>query len=72
MRVVVLESTPMIHAPSVIRWLMSGYWVKGDRKKLRKVAQSWDGLTSQEWHKVLSGKIPCEFVGDSVKIRLKD
>lgn len=53
-----LGSSPAVSAPGILKWAMNGYHFKRDRKNLVNVMKSgWDGLTDEQWHGVLSGKI---------------
>ena len=55
-----IQSTKTTHAPTMMNWAVNAYTWKQDRQSVLKVMMSeWKyELTRQEWHRVLSLKVP--------------
>ena len=55
-----IQSTKTTHAPTMMNWAVNAYTCKQDRQKVLEVMmKEWKyELTKQEWHRVLSLKVP--------------
>lgn len=66
-----LGSNDMVHAPGVLKWAITGYKTKKDRKKMIDVMRSWPTeISHEEWHMILTGQIPHKVENDAVVITL--
>lgn len=66
MRQVALQSSPAVNTPGLLRWAMNGYRFKRDRKNLRRVFVTGYGLPDPVVHRLLSGELPHQIVGEEV------
>lgn len=71
----VLESTPMLNTPGLLRWAINGYRFKRDRKVLRAVFTEGfqhPHLTDTVVDRLLKGELPYKVENESVVIELPD
>ena len=62
-----LQSSPLVHAPGIVRWAQNGYAFDADRPFLRKlIAETWRGVPADAAHALLSGEAPFEVQDESV------
>jgi hypothetical protein len=68
-----LSSNSLFHTPGVLRWAISGYKFKKDRKKLRNIFVEGfphPRLSLEEWgeviHRLLMGEISYKVIGEAV------
>jgi hypothetical protein len=56
----------MVYAPGIVKWAMSGYWNKPDRKQLEKViAEGWK-IPVEAARALLSKTVPFTVEGETV------
>jgi len=66
-----LQSTPMIHAPGLIRYAQAVY--SGGQKKLaRQIINSWHGLPPGLVERILSKRVEVAIDGDACLITAPD